>query len=401
MCAAVPPLCVFGTMLYAFSAMKKAIVLGCGLIGSAIAQDLAADSNFLVTVADVDEKNLAAVAGLPRVNRIRRDLAVAANVRDLVSDVDVVLGALPSRIGLATLRAVIESGRPYVDISFMSEDALQLDGMARKGGVTAVVDCGLAPGLANLIIGYLSTEVDEIERVDYYVGGLPKVRHWPYEYRATFAPYDVVEEYTRPARLVENGRVVVKPALSEPELMSFPRVGTLEAFNTDGLRSLIKTVRARNMREKTLRYPGHRDLMCVLRETGFFGKEEIEIKGARIAPMDLTAKLLFPLWARPHHEEEFTVLRVVVEGFAEGRFRRFTYDLYDEYDPAKDMTSMARTTAFPCAIVARLLADGSLAMPGVQPPEVLGQEPEVLSRVTAALAERGVMIQKKQEDLSS
>jgi saccharopine dehydrogenase-like NADP-dependent oxidoreductase len=380
--------------------MKKAIVLGCGLIGSAMVRDLAADEGFRVTVADVDQGNLNAVSDLQKVSRIERDLGNADLVQELVSDFDVVLGALPSRLGLATLRAVIESGKPYADISFMSEDFLQLDGLAREKGVTAVVDCGVAPGLANMIIGYCATAMDELERVEFYVGGLPKQRRWPYQYKAPFAPYDVIEEYTRPARLVENGQVVVKPALSEPELMDFPRVGTLEAFNTDGLRSLIKTIKAKNMKEKTLRYPGHRDMMCALRETGFFAKEEIEVRGQRVAPVDLTAKLLFPLWARAPGEEEFTIMHVIVEGRANGKYHRYTYDLYDEYDPKTDMTSMARTTGYPCVIVARMLADGSLRMPGVQPPEVLGMQPGMLSTVSTALAARGVILHHKVEDLS-
>jgi saccharopine dehydrogenase-like NADP-dependent oxidoreductase len=380
--------------------MKKAIVLGCGLIGSAMVRDLATDEGFRVTVADVDQENLSAVSDLQKVYRIERDLGNADLVQELVSDFDVVLGALPSRLGLATLRAVIESGKPYADISFMSEDFLQLDGLAREKGVTAVVDCGVAPGLANMIIGYCATAMDELERVEFYVGGLPKQRRWPYQYKAPFAPYDVIEEYTRPARLVENGQVVVKPALSEPELMDFPRVGTLEAFNTDGLRSLIKTIKAKNMKEKTLRYPGHRDMMCALRETGFFAKEEIEVRGQRVAPVDLTAKLLFPLWARAPGEEEFTIMHVIVEGRANGKYRRYTYDLYDEYDPKTGMTSMARTTGYPCVIVARMLADGSLRMPGVQPPEALGMQPGMLSAVSTALAARGVILHHKVEDLS-
>ncbi len=379
--------------------MKKIVVLGCGLIGSAMVQDLASDKDIQVTVVDVDEKSLGTVPDLANVQRLRRNLSDSSFVRELAPRFDVVVGALPSRLGLSTLRAVIESGRAYVDISFMNEDPLLLDGLARARNITAVVDCGVAPGLANMIIGHCSKEFDELDLAEYYVGGLPKPRHWPYEYRATFSPYDVLEEYTRPARVVENGQVVVKPALSEPELMEFPHVGTLEAFNTDGLRSLLKTVKARNMKEKTLRYPGHRDLMSVLRETGFFSKEEIEVNGIRIAPREVTARLLFPLWTRKPDEEEFTVMHVAVEGRIGGKRGRHTYFLYDEYDPIAKMTSMARTTGSPCVIIARMLADGSLRMPGVQPPEMLGMQPGLLSRVTAELEQRKIILQHKQEDL--
>lgn len=381
--------------------MKKAIVLGCGLIGSAMVRDLCGDEGFRVTAADVEDRNLQAVSSLPNVSRAQLDLADAALVRKLVSNFDVVLGALPSTLGLATLAAVLESRKPYVDISFMNEDPLQLDGFARERGTTAIVDCGVAPGLANMIIGYCSGHMDTVDRVEYCVGGLPKTRRRPYEYKAPFAPYDVIEEYTRPARMVEDGQVVVKPALSEPVLMDFPQVGTLEAFNTDGLRSLLKTINARNMKEKTLRYPGHRDLILALRETGFFGKEGIEVKGIRVAPADVTARLLFPLWALEPGEQEFTLMRVVVEGSVQGCCRRYTYDLYDEYEPTTGMTSMARTTGFPCVIVARMLAEGSLNMPGVHPPEVLGMQQGMLSKIIAEMAARGVFLHHHEEEIQT
>jgi saccharopine dehydrogenase-like NADP-dependent oxidoreductase len=201
--------------------------------------------------------------------------------------------------------------------------------------------------------------------------------------------------------MVEDGQVVVKPALSEPVLMDFPQVGTLEAFNTDGLRSLLKTINARNMKEKTLRYPGHRDLILALRETGFFGKEGIEVKGIRVAPADVTARLLFPLWALEPGEQEFTLMRVVVEGSVQGRCRRYTYDLYDEYEPTTGMTSMARTTGFPCVIVARMLAEGSLNMPGVHPPEVLGMQQGMLSKIIAEMAARGVFLHHHEEEIQT
>jgi len=128
-----------------------------------------------------------------------------------------------------------------VDIAFFGEDPFLLDTLARSKDVTAVVDCGVAPGLCNIVVGYVETRLDFIDRYVCYVGGLPKVRKWPYEYKAVFSPKDVLEEYTRPARFVEFGHQVVKPALTDIELLDFPRVGTLEAFNTDGLRSLIKS----------------------------------------------------------------------------------------------------------------------------------------------------------------
>lgn len=371
---------------------KKAVVLGCGLVGATMARDLAGDGEFDVTAIDVSQANLERLKGFPRLRTECRDLGGPAQIKQAVANADIVVGAMPSTLGFMTLRAVIESGKPFADISFMVEDQTELDGLAKKHGVSAVVDCGVAPGLANVIIGHCAAQLDATDRVVFYVGGLPKRPRWMYQYKAPFAPADVLEEYTRPARMVEGGQIVTKPALSEPELIDFPPVGPLEAFNTDGLRSLLKTIKAPNMVEKTLRYPGHIQLMRILRETGFFSKDEIEVRGVKVRPLDVTSKLLFPLWTYEPGEEEFTVLRVIVEGRKDGRRLRHTYDLYDEYDRAAGQSSMARTTGFPCVIVARLLAERRFHEPGVHPPEYLGRQTGLLEHLLKQLSSRGVNV---------
>ncbi|MBK8270968.1 MAG: saccharopine dehydrogenase NADP-binding domain-containing protein [Planctomycetes bacterium] len=374
---------------------KKAIVLGCGLVGSVMARDLAADSDFETAVADVSEGNLARLANVANLRTIRSDLSSIEKLKAIVEPFDIVIGAMPSALGFQTLRAVIESGKSLCDISFMIEDPTELDALAKERGVTVVFDCGVAPGLANMIIGHCASRMTETLDVAYYVGGLPKKRTWPYQYKAPFAPSDVIEEYTRPARMIENGKVVVKPALSEPELMDFPRVGTLEAFNTDGLRTLLNTVKARNMKEKTLRYPGHCELMRVFRETGFFRKEEIEVRGHAVKPLDVMSRLLFEKWKLEPREEEFTVLRVEVSGIREGRSFVHTYELYDEYDVATGIHSMARTTGFPNTIMARMIACGEFNKRGVFAPEMIGAEQGMLDRMMSELEAKGVHINEK------
>jgi saccharopine dehydrogenase-like NADP-dependent oxidoreductase len=371
---------------------KRAIVLSCGLVGATMARELAGDPAFEVTAADLSDENLRNLRDCSAIHTLQADLSDPTRVREIISDHDVVLGALPSRIGFRTLDAVLRSGKCYCDISFMPEDAMELDPLARQHGATAVVDCGVSPGLSNMMVGHAVARLDRADCAEIYVGGLPKVRLWPYQYKAPFAPSDVIEEYTRPARIVENGRVVVKPALSDPELMDFPQVGTLEAFNTDGLRSLLKTVRVTEMREKTLRYPGHIELMRVLRETGFFDQSPIDVKGVMVRPRDVTARLLFPRWTYQQDEEEFTILRVVVVGMKNGKELRFTYELYDEYDRGSGTSSMARTTGFPCVIVARMLAHRRFAEPGVFPPEMLAQRDGVFELMVDELARRGVVV---------
>lgn len=373
--------------------MTRAVVLGAGMVGSVMAADLAGDAGFSVTIADFSEQNLKAAGERcgGRAKTVRADLSDAATLRRTIAEADIVLGALSSRIALAALRTVIEAGKSYCDISFMAEDPLELDGLAKAKGVTAVVDCGVAPGMSHMMAGYAAATLAPCENIEIYVGGLPRERRWPFEYKAAFSPADVIEEYTRPTRLVEHGRVVVREALSEPELMDFAGVGTLEAFNTDGLRSLVKTLTPTVpcMKEKTLRYPGHIELMRVLRETGFFGEEPVKVGGVEVRPRELTAKLMFPKWTYEPGEEDLTVMRVIGEGGGKGG-KRMQWDLLDFYDKASGATSMARTTAFPCAIVARMIAAGRFAKRGVFAPEHLGQEKGVLEHVLAEHERRGV-----------
>ena len=368
----------------------RAIVLGCGMIRSTMAKDLAQDSDVEVVIADISEQNLQKLKTHPHINTIRTDLGDPSDVRNTVNNFDLVLGALQSRIGFQTLQTIIETGKSYCDISFMSEDAKELNDLTKKQNVTAIVDCGVAPGLSNMMVGYVHSQLDETDRTEIYVGGLPKARDWPYQYKAPFAPADVLEEYTRPARIVENGRVVTRTALSEPELMELPHAGTLEAFLTDGLRSLIHTLDIPNMVEKTLRYPGHCELMRILRETGLFDKTKIEVAGVRVRPLDVTSKLLFPRWTYEPGEEDFTVLRVRVEGTKEGQKVRYTYDLYDEYDRETQTSSMSRTTAFPATIVGRMLINGVLKEPGVFTPEQLAARPGIFDHMVKELRAKGV-----------
>ncbi len=419
-----------------------AIVLGAGMVGSVMAADLAAGAagdatgapgtpDFAVTIADSRPEALerakarAAAAGFS-IETVCADLADPAVLKRAIEPFDIVLGALASSIGFATLRTVIEAGKDYCDISFMPEDAIDpdagsdspdagsdsLDSLAKKHGVTAIVDCGVAPGMSNLLAARGVAMLDRADSIEIYVGGLPRERRWPFEYKAGFSPADVIEEYTRPSRIVEGGKIVVRPALSEPELMDFAGVGTLESFNTDGLRSLAYTMKVPDMKEKTLRYPGHIELMRVFRETGLFGHDEIEVSGVRVKPIDVISKLMFPKWTYEPDEEDLTVMRIIVEGEPPasngqraagsgggGRRERHTWDLLDFYDKKTRATSMSRTTAIPCTIMARLVATGSLRQPGVNPPELLGADAKLVEHVLAEHKKRGIEYHHKVETI--
>jgi len=264
--------------------------------------------------------------------------------------------------------------------------------LAQAQGVTAIVDCGIAPGCHNIILGDLARQWDKVTSFECLVGGLPVVRSWPYEYQAGFSPIDVIEEYTRPSRYVKDGRIVTFPALSEPELIEFDGLGTLESFNTDGLRSILHTYpEIPDMKEKTLRYPGHIEKMRMLRESGFFGKDPIQVGGVSVSPLDLTTALLFPLWQMHEGDEDFTVMRVTVAGEVAGQPVRKVFSLLDRYDRGTGTTSMARTTGYTCTAAVRLLASGGFTRKGISPPEFLGQQPGAWDFIRADMAKHKVV----------
>ena len=370
--------------------MTKIIVLGAGMVGSAIAADLSINHD--VTVADIDSNKLRKLKKQNRLNTVQSDLFISENIKQLIKDFDLVVCAVPGFMGFDTIKTVIEQKKNIVDISFFNEDPFELDSLAKKKNVTAIVDCGIAPGLNGIILGYHNKRM-KIDAFECYVGGLPKNRKPPYEYKAPFSPVDVIEEYTRPARFIENKKLIVKPALSDPELIEFPKVGILEAFNTDGLRTLIKTMKIPNMIEKTLRYPGHIDKIKLLKETGFFNDDLIEVKGGqKIRPIDLTAKLLFPLWKLKNNEKEFTVLKIIIEGIENGKFKKYTYNLYDEFNSKTKTSSMSRTTGYTCTAAANLVAGKIFSSKGISPPEYLGENEKSFNYILSYLKKRNINI---------
>ena len=375
-------------------------VLGTGLIGSAIIADLAAEPNLDVLAIDRDQTALDKVKAKTGVSTVQADLRAMADLSPLIDHSDLVVLAVPGFMGFETLTKVIEAGKDVVDISFFAEDPFQLDELARAKNVTAVVDCGVAPGLCNIIAGHVETAFDAVERYVCYVGGLPKLRQRPYEYRAVFSPIDVIEEYTRPARYVEHGHEVVRAALTDVELFDFPGMDTLEAFNTDGLRTLARTLDAPFMKEKTLRYPGHADLMRVFRDSGFFNEAPIDIQGQSISPISLTSRLLFDDWKMSEGEADLTVFEVLMEGEINGVCQRRTYTMLDEYDAATDTTSMARTTGYTCALVARQVLDGLFTQKGISPPEYVGRTPGCWEHLMAGYSARDIRLRENIEELS-
>ncbi len=371
--------------------MKKIIVLGSGLVGSVIAKDLS--EKHKVTSVDLSKRNLEKLNS-ETINKICADVLEKDVLENLIKDFDLVVGALPGFMGYEIMRRVIMAKKNIVDISFYPEDPFGLDKIAKENNVVAIMDCGVAPGMGNVIFSHHNNSM-EITEYECLVGGLPVKREWPFEYQAVFSPIDVIEEYIRPARYVRNSQLVIREALSDAELVDFDSIGTLESWNSDGLRTLIDTMsHVPNMIEKTLRYPGCVEYLKVLRECGYFSYDPIEINGQKIRPIDITSKLLFPMWEMKEGDKDYTVMRIRIVGEEKGKKVCYTYNLLDKYQD--NTISMARTTGYTCTAVANLVLAGKYGKKGISPPEFLGDH---FNSIDKYLKKRGVIYKVKKESL--
>jgi len=381
--------------------MKKIIVLGAGMVGSAMAIDLVKKHKVLLT--DINMNVLNDVKSKCIDLEIKTlDVTDKDKLKNEIINHDLVLSAVPGFLGYTTLETIIDSKVDVVDISFFPENSLDLDLKAKLNNVTAIVDCGVAPGMDNIILGYYN-EKYKITDFDCIVGGLPKVKKWPFCYKAPFSPMDVIEEYTRPARYVENGKIIIREALTDSEFVEFDKIGTLESFNSDGLRSIIYTMsHIPNMKEKTLRYPGHIEYIKVLKESGFFDNESIEINGTQVSKLDFTSKILFKQWKLEENEEEFTVMRVSLKGLdKDGKEVSIEYNLYDEYCKETNTSSMARTTGYTATAAVNIVLDKLFTQKGVFPPELVGKYEICFNYFIEYLKDRNIIYNCKLSKLAN
>lgn len=370
--------------------MSKIIVLGAGMVGSAMAIDLAKQHR--VSLTDINPEALQKAGQKCRdLNTKVLDVTNRQELQEEIRSHDLVINAVPGFLGFETLRTIIEADMNVIDIAFFPENSLELDELAKKHQVTAIVDCGVAPGMDNVILGYYN-EIMKLTDFECLVGGLPKTKKWPFCYKAPFSPIDVIEEYTRPARYVENGKEIVRDPLTDCEYVEFDGVGTLEAFNSDGLRSIIYTMpHIPNMKEKTLRYPGHVEYVKVLKESGFFDSQLIDVGGKNVSPLEFTCKILFNEWKLEEKEEELTVMRVRLKGEnSQGEIEEVVYSLHDEYSAETQTSSMARTTGYTATAAANLFLDGLFTEKGVFPPELVGKHKPCFDYFLRYLKERNI-----------
>ena len=353
--------------------MKKALVLGCGMIGKTIALDLAQD--FEVTIMDYSKKALDMLSDRPDIKKEEGSAIDLDFVTRLVKDADIVCGVLPLVLEGPVQKRVIEMGKDYVGtIGF--EDSEGLDEIAKEKGVTGVFDMGVAPGMSNYLLARGAHMLDDLDEGLIYVSGIPQQLDPPFNYRTVFCLEDTLGMYISPARYVEDGKLKEVPALSGIEEIDVPGVGKLEAFFTDGLRSAAYNVKGRYVAEKTMRWPGYAEAINILIATGLLDTEPVDVKGTKVSPRDFTAALLRPRWAfcPEKGDRDYTIMRVIAKG-SKGKDRAtYTWNMVDKLDEKTMLHSMARTTGYPCAILARAIANGMVAEKGFLAPEMLPKD---------------------------
>ena len=377
----------------------RILTIGCGHIGSVLARDLAENMpSAEIVISDSDQKRAEEVAstiGKDNVGFTRLDASECSRLVSTLKNFDLAVGLAPGRIGYQTVKACVQASIDVVDLSFMPEDPLTLNREALNANVTVIPDCGVAPGLSNILVGRAASLLDEVMEVIILVGGIPEKPIAPLDYKVTWSVEDLLEEYTRRVKIVKDGKLVEETALNGLELVEFPGVGKLEAFYTDGVRTLHSTIKGvKNMWEKTLRYPGHAEKIKLLRDLGFF--DESKLKGINVSPRELTIRILEQRLNLPEIKD-LLLMNVKVKGLKEKLKVLYTYHLLDRYDEMKNVTAMARTTAYTASIIVQLLAKKAIEEKGVVPPERLGMDEKLFNKIITELKKKGIKIEKFEE----
>lgn len=376
--------------------MVKALVLGYGFIGSVIVDDLIASN--LISFVGVADSNYEVIRNLrdEKIDAIHIDVNDRNELVKLMKSYDVVVGALPGFLGFKAEEAAVMAGVNMVDVSYMPEDPFQLNSRAVDAGVTIIPDCGVAPGLSNILVGYGYSWFDEVKSVKIFVGGLPRRPVPPLDYVITWSSEDLIEEYTRPVRIIKNGSLLYVEPLTGVELVEFEGLGEFEAFYTDGLRTLLRTFgnKVNEMWEKTLRYPGHAEKIILLKELGMFDTQLLDINGVKVEPRKITIKLLNKKLRLKEHD--MLLLRVVLSGVRSGLSVSKLFEVIDLYDEKRNITALSRTTAYTATGVALLLGMKMINEKGVVPPEFLGFNEKYMKYLLRHLSERGIHVHEKE-----
>jgi saccharopine dehydrogenase-like NADP-dependent oxidoreductase len=381
----------------------KIIVLGCGNIGSVITKDLAESLPAAeITMADMDENRVAEAAskiGRKNVSTMQVD---ASNPKELVSVLgksDLAVDALPGWLGYRVCKTAISAKVDMVDVSYMPEDVMKLSNDALKAKICLIPDCGMSPGIGNILVGHAASRLDKVESIHILNGGLPEKPFPPLGYIITWSSSDLIDMYLRKVNIVENGKKTQVEPMTELEEIRFPRVGKLEAFYTDGLRTLLHTMKnVEEMWEKTFRYPGHVEKIRLLKALGWFDEKPVKVGNLEIVPRDVAAKLLEKKLKRPEIPDIVAMLIEVV-GLKGGKRVKYTYQMFDRSDEKHNVTAMARTTAYTASVIAQLAAKKAIVEKGVMPPEKLGMNDKIYRRFLGMMKKRGIKIKETRKIL--
>ena len=373
------------------------MIFGAGLMGSTIARDLVKSRDVeTVTLCDVDVSRLRkAGRGIisPKLSLKKHDVRHRVQTLELLRRSDVGIGALPYDLCEYSIKAALAAPVDYVDLIYgWRYEHNSVSRVAERRGITIIPACGLAPGLSNILARGAVDQLDSVREVHIKTGGIPERPKPPLNYRIVFSFEAVLEEYLRKARIVRNGRITDVEALSGLEEVTFPPpIGCCECFYTDGLSTLIQTIpHVKEMDEKTIRWPGHVAQIRTLIESGLLELEPISHNGHKIIPRKFAAQVLSDRLSL-RNEKDLTLLRVDVMGKRNGKVVRNRYDMIDHYDSRNHITSMARTTSYPCAAAALLLGTNQVEATGLVPPEV-AFEMENRDWLLSYLANRGIRI---------
>jgi lysine 6-dehydrogenase len=376
------------------------LVLGRGLQGSACAYDLLQNREVeKVRLADLHINHLpeflAPYSG-KRLLPTRLDVRDSEAVLAVMRESDAVMSAIPYYFNLEMARCAVESGVHFADLGGNTEIVFQqkeLDERARAENITVVPDCGLAPGMVNILAEHGIRQLDEVRSVRIYVGGLPQQPEPPLNYQIVYSIEGVLDYYTTLSWVVRDGKRVQVKALSEREPVRFPSpVGELEAFHTaGGLSTMAWRYEGKipTMEYKTLRYPGHAQIMEAIRDLGLLDLTAVDVKGQKVIPREAFISTVSPRLTKPDGRD-LVALRVVVEGTKGGQPKTLGWELLDYYDQAHGISAMMRTTGYSLSITGQLQAMGEVQPPGVHTPD----ECIPAERYIAELARRGVNIKE-------
>ncbi len=377
----------------------RCLVLGAGLMGKGVVFDLANNPNVeQIIIADIDmsrAESLSRTLG-SRVTPTVVDARDREQVSKLFSRVDAVASCISYTVNLMLTEVAVENGVHLTDLGgnlHVVKRQLELHDRAMSAGVTIIPDCGLAPGLVNVLARAGIDYLERAESVRIRVGGLPQQPLPPLNYSLVFSVEGLINEYVEPCMVLREGKIVYEEPLTGIEQIDFPPpFNRLEAFNTSGGTSTLPLTyegRIKSLDYKTIRYPGHGHTMWCMMRLGLMDSSVQDFDGVMIAPRRVLERLIER--NLPPSDRDVTLLRVTIEGWKNGASHTVEYEMIDYYDDKSGLTSMMRTTAFPQSIATTMIMDGRIKDRGVLPPErCIPPEPLV-----EELAKRGVIITQK------